>query len=356
MAVTVHLWRSFRVAHDRLRRQDARCRGEDLRRAIPFSERDPFNAGALADGASALERRLGDGRLRPCQRRARGDLRRRATFTVTVVYRIAAGSAAAWPRPSSTARSSPFTRGDAAERTRLKVGQALPRGEGPRPARSGCASSCSSRVYFKAVGRADRGRADRRRRPDPSRLPHRPSARRYVIEAAGIKEKQARKRDPRPARRDRPSTRTCSSSGRTRRGRPCSAPGTTARRSRPTAAGTDPVTVKVDRGRRGEVRRRSASPSRATRSVPDETLRADHGHAPEGPAADPDRAASSTRTSTPTRARSSATTRRTAGSTAKVEKPAVTEGSKPDLLDVAITSSRARGRSSRAGASRAPST
>ncbi|MGH9318225.1 MAG: POTRA domain-containing protein [Thermoanaerobaculia bacterium] len=120
VAVIVHLWRAFRVRRIRLEGRASVSR-EDLRRAIPFSEGDPFNAAALAAGASALERRLGtDGYLHPSVApEASFDEK---TFSVEVFYRIAAGERARVAAPFFDGETAPFPPETLEQKARVKPG------------------------------------------------------------------------------------------------------------------------------------------------------------------------------------------------------------------------------------------
>jgi outer membrane protein insertion porin family len=106
VAVTVHLWRAFRVSHISFDGRSALSR-EDMRRAVPLSEGDPFNAAALAAGASALERRLStEGYLHPTvEPEATFDA---TTFGVTIVFGIQAGDRGTVAAPFFDGETSPF--------------------------------------------------------------------------------------------------------------------------------------------------------------------------------------------------------------------------------------------------------
>src|SRR5258705_6116901 len=91
-AVTIHLWRSYRVSDIAFEGKSSLSK-EDMRRAVPLQDRGPFNAAALAEGANALERRLAaDGYIHAAvDPEVTFDA---PTFTAQVVYRIAAGARA----------------------------------------------------------------------------------------------------------------------------------------------------------------------------------------------------------------------------------------------------------------------
>jgi outer membrane protein assembly complex protein YaeT len=121
VAVTIHLWRSYRVAGIEFDGRSALSR-EDMHRAVALQERGPFNATALAEGASALERRLA----------AEGYIGAAvdpevtfdpATFTAQVVYRIAAGERAATAPPFFDGPIEPFTADALVAKMKLKIGK-----------------------------------------------------------------------------------------------------------------------------------------------------------------------------------------------------------------------------------------
>jgi len=120
VAVIVRLWRSFRIGGIELDGSSSLSR-EELRRAIPFSERDPFDRRLLAEGAAAMERRLAaDGYIH-----ARVDPEvtfDQATFSATVVYRILAGERARVALPVFDGDIAPFTVETLVRQARLKVG------------------------------------------------------------------------------------------------------------------------------------------------------------------------------------------------------------------------------------------
>ncbi len=57
VSVTVHLWKALRVEAIRFDGKSSLSR-EDLRRAVPFAEGNPFSPGPLAAGAAGIQRRL----------------------------------------------------------------------------------------------------------------------------------------------------------------------------------------------------------------------------------------------------------------------------------------------------------
>ena len=107
VAVTVHLWRAYRVRAIRFEGKFSPTR-EELRRIVPFAEGDPFSAGPLAAGASSIERHLiTDGFLHAAvDPEVRFDPE---AFAVTVVYKIDEGRRALVAAPFYDGETSPFT-------------------------------------------------------------------------------------------------------------------------------------------------------------------------------------------------------------------------------------------------------
>ncbi len=329
VAVTIHLWRAYRVARVVFDGSSS-LSGEDLRRAVPFSERDPFNGTLLAEGASALERKLAaDGYIH-------ADVSPEATFeaetfTVDIVYRVAAGERSRVAMPFFDGRVEPFTAAQLLAGTKLKVGSAYQESR----ARTGAERL---QKYLLEQGRFKAGveliaaepTDDGNIRP-VYRLTVGPP---YAIEATGIKEKQARKEilallegqgfDEDLLEQWANTTREAlQRSGRYRA------------KVTAVAAGTDPVAVKlaVEPGAKYAVEKVVLA---GNASVPDETLQALIVTRPRGlPLIQKGRLVDGD-----LEADASAVLGyyQTHGwISAKVNKPAVTEGSKADLLDVAIT-------------------
>jgi outer membrane protein insertion porin family len=121
VAVTVHLWLAFRVRRISFEGKSGLSR-EDLRRAVPFSEGDPFNAQALAAGASAIERRmLSEGYLHAS---VDPDVTfDRKEFSTAVVYRITAREASLTAAPFFDGPIEPFSAGELEAATKLKAGK-----------------------------------------------------------------------------------------------------------------------------------------------------------------------------------------------------------------------------------------
>ncbi len=121
VAVTIHLWRSYRVADIEFEGKSSLSR-EDMRRAVPLQEQGPFNATALAEGANALERRLAaDGYFRAAvDPEVSFDA---ASFTAKVVYRITSGERARTAPPFFDGPLEPYTSDALVAKLKLKVGK-----------------------------------------------------------------------------------------------------------------------------------------------------------------------------------------------------------------------------------------
>jgi outer membrane protein insertion porin family len=120
VAVTVHLWRAYRVGHIAFDGRSHMSR-ESMLRVVPLQERGPFDAAALAEGTNALERRLAtEGFIH-----ARVDPEvtfDSVTFTAEVAYRIDAGVPAVVAPPVWDGEIAPYTEETLAARLKLKVG------------------------------------------------------------------------------------------------------------------------------------------------------------------------------------------------------------------------------------------
>jgi outer membrane protein insertion porin family len=120
VAVTIHLYRSFRV--NPLRFEDGvPISREELRRAIPFSEGAVFQVEALEQGADALKRRLdAEGYVRAVvEPEVTFDWQ---TFDARVVYSIEAGKPARVARALFDGELAPFRAEDLLGRARLDPG------------------------------------------------------------------------------------------------------------------------------------------------------------------------------------------------------------------------------------------
>jgi outer membrane protein insertion porin family len=118
--VTVHLFRSFRV--NPLKFDDGvSVSKEEMRRSIPFSEGSVFTAGELEEGAAALKRRLdADGYISATvQPEVFFD---RKTFDAEVIYHIDAGKPARTAPPLFDGEVKPFTREELLKKARLDPG------------------------------------------------------------------------------------------------------------------------------------------------------------------------------------------------------------------------------------------
>jgi outer membrane protein insertion porin family len=329
VAVTVHLWRSFRVARIEFQGKVS-LSTEDMRRAIPFSERDPFNAAAVAEGASALARRLGpEGYVHPVvEPKVTFD---DVTFTATIVYRIAAGQRARVATPFFDGSTDPFTPETLLGKTRLKVGS-LYRESKARADADRLRKFLLEQNRFKAGVEliAAEPTADGRIRP-VYRIVVGP---RFLIDATGIKEKQVRREilallegrgfDEDLLEQWIVSTRdTLQSGGRYRA------------LVEAAATGTDPVVVKVtvEEGARYAVERVAVS---GNASVAEKTLRSLIVTREKGfPVLRKGRLLDRDLESDVSAILGYYQTHGWIG--ARVDKPAITEGSKPDLLDVTFT-------------------
>ena len=120
VAVTVHLWRAYRVGSIGFSGKFPLTR-EELRRLLPFAEGDPFNAAALAEGASAVERRLAsEGFL---QVAVEPDVRfDQKTFTARVEYAIQSGERARIAEPFFDGELAPFSPETLRKTARLEAG------------------------------------------------------------------------------------------------------------------------------------------------------------------------------------------------------------------------------------------
>jgi outer membrane protein insertion porin family len=120
LRVTVYLWRAYLVRGIEFEGKFAPTR-EDLRRVVPLGAGDPFHAGSLEAGTTGIERRLfADGYVAPSvEPEAVFDDR---DFTVTVIYRIAAGVRARITEPYFDGPTAPFSAADLAARGKLDAG------------------------------------------------------------------------------------------------------------------------------------------------------------------------------------------------------------------------------------------
>jgi outer membrane protein insertion porin family len=120
VAVTIHLFRSFRV--NPLKFDDGVSVSRDeMRRTVPFSEGAVFSAGELEEGTKALERRLdAEGYIAATvQPEVFFD---RSTFDAEVIYHIEAGKPARTAPALFDGDIKPFTREDLLRKARLDEG------------------------------------------------------------------------------------------------------------------------------------------------------------------------------------------------------------------------------------------
>jgi outer membrane protein insertion porin family len=118
--VVIYLWRAYIVRAIELEGKFGPTR-EDLRRVIPLAPGDPFHAATLEAGTAGIERRLfADGYLDPkVEPEAIFDP---VEFTVTAVYRIAAGERARITEPYFDGKTEPFSAAQLAEKGKLDPG------------------------------------------------------------------------------------------------------------------------------------------------------------------------------------------------------------------------------------------
>jgi outer membrane protein insertion porin family len=117
--VTVYLWRAYILRAIEFDGKFGPTR-EDLRRVVPLAPGDPFNAASLEAGTAAIERRLfADGYLDP---KVEPDAVFDAVdFTVTAIYRIAAGERARITEPYFDGPTAPFSAAELAKGAKLKL-------------------------------------------------------------------------------------------------------------------------------------------------------------------------------------------------------------------------------------------
>ena len=120
VAVTIHLFRSFRV--NPLKFDDGvSVSREEMRRAVPFSEGAVFQAEELEEGTKALERRL-DAEGYIAATVAPEVFFDRSTFDAEVIYHIEAGKPARTAPALFDGDTKPFTREELLGNTRLDQG------------------------------------------------------------------------------------------------------------------------------------------------------------------------------------------------------------------------------------------
>ena len=121
VAVTVHLWRAYRVSRISFEGKSSLA-AEDLRRAVPFAPGDPFHASAVETGTAAIERRLAtEGYLHPVvEPDAVFDP---LTFDVTVTYVLTAGERARMTAPFFDGPTAPFDPSILAKKGKFREGK-----------------------------------------------------------------------------------------------------------------------------------------------------------------------------------------------------------------------------------------
>ncbi len=120
LRVIVYLWRAYIVRAIELEGKFGPTR-EELRRVVPLAAGDPFQASALEAGTTGIERRLfADGYLDPkVEPEAVFDP---VAFTVTAIYRIQAGERARTTEPFFDGQTAPFTAAELTARGKLNPG------------------------------------------------------------------------------------------------------------------------------------------------------------------------------------------------------------------------------------------
>ncbi|MFY9550915.1 MAG: POTRA domain-containing protein [Thermoanaerobaculia bacterium] len=188
VAVTVHLWKAYRVSKVAFEGKSSLSR-EELRRAAGISEGDPFHASALEAGEAALERRLStEGYLNPdVEPEATFEPR---TFSVEIVYRIAAGQRARVAEPFFDGGTKPFAEAVLVKKGKVRIGRLYSEAKA-RASADRMRRFLLEEGYFRANAEliAAEPTEDGRLRPV-----YRVSAGpRYELQVSGIKEKAARK-------------------------------------------------------------------------------------------------------------------------------------------------------------------
>ena len=188
VAVTVHLWRAYRVSRVSFKGKSS-LYAEDLRRAVPFAPGDPFSPSALEAGTAALERRLAtEGYLHPAvEPDAAFDP---VTFDVTVTYVLDPGERARMTAPFFDGETAPFEPSILAKKGKFREGKRY---------RESTARTVAERMrkflleegYFRASAEliAAEPTDDGRIRP-VYRISLGP---RYTLAVTGVKEKAARR-------------------------------------------------------------------------------------------------------------------------------------------------------------------
>jgi outer membrane protein assembly factor BamA len=121
VAVTVYLWRAYRIRSIRFRGGGG-LSGDELRRTIPFAEGQPFVAATLDAGADALTRRLNTEGYQHVTVEPEAEFDRR-DFAVDVRYRIEAGERSRTAAPFFDGELAPYTAADLASHMKTKPGK-----------------------------------------------------------------------------------------------------------------------------------------------------------------------------------------------------------------------------------------
>ncbi|HMF09610.1 MAG TPA: POTRA domain-containing protein, partial [Thermoanaerobaculia bacterium] len=120
VAVTIHLFRAFHVKPLKFSGSFPLSR-EELRKALPFAEGDLFQRQVVDDGAEALSRRLQEEGFLAAQVRSEVAFDS-ATFDAAVVYQINAGPRAKVVSAFFDGETSPFTPAELLKHAKLKPG------------------------------------------------------------------------------------------------------------------------------------------------------------------------------------------------------------------------------------------
>ena len=188
VAVTIHLWRSYRISRISFQGRASLSR-EEMRRVVNLSEGETFSASAMEAGAEALERRLStEGYLEP-RVEPETDFDS-ATFSVRIVYRIIVGSRARVAEPFFDGDIHPFSEAVLVAEGRVKVGRPFSESR-ERAAADRMRRFLLEQGYFRATVEliAAEPTADGRLQP-VYRATIGPQ---YSLEVTGMKERAARK-------------------------------------------------------------------------------------------------------------------------------------------------------------------
>src|SRR5262249_43773590 len=119
LEIVVELYRAFRVFP--IRFSSAPVPRSELRRVLPFSEGAVFNAEALAQGATAIKRRLAEEGFLNAEVTPEAEFDR-TTFKAPVLYRIEHGKPARAAAPFFDGKTAPYTPADLLKKIHMKPG------------------------------------------------------------------------------------------------------------------------------------------------------------------------------------------------------------------------------------------